>query len=171
MANLTKNSCAARATPTYSAISETPTPRNPAASRPASATGTPGKFWCAAAGWTPPDQPWPLIAIEEPCAIRGRALTVLGQHGIRVKVVGDAAYLAGVLNAARAGLGVTLLALAGPPPEGLIERLDLPAVPPIGLTARARPGADPLVASIAFRVLRNTLAVRGPRERQPRRAG
>jgi hypothetical protein len=100
-----------------------------------------------------------LIAIEEPCAIRGRALTVLAQHGIRAQVVGDAAYLAGVLGAARVGLGVTLLALAGPPPEGLIERHDLPAAPPISLTARFRPGADLQVAGTALRVLRSTLTL------------
>ncbi len=116
--------------------------------------------------WTPPpaDQPWPLIAIEEPCAIRGRALTVLAQHGIPAKVVGDAGYLAGVLNAIRAGLGVTLLALAGPPPEGLIERHDLPAAPPISLTARFRSGADPRVTETALRVLRSTLTVPQLRE-------
>jgi DNA-binding transcriptional LysR family regulator len=131
-----------------------------ASSQPGKLVGSLRLAWCAAPGWTPPppDQPWPLIAIEEPCAIRGRALTVLSQHGIRVKVVGDAAYLAGVLGAARAGLGVILLALAGPPPEGLIERHDLPAAPPISLTARARPGADPHVARIAFRALHSTLA-------------
>jgi DNA-binding transcriptional LysR family regulator len=123
-----------------------------ASSQPGKLVGSLRLAWCAAPGWKPPpaDQPWPLIAIEEPCAIRGRALTVLAQHGIRAKVVGDAAYLAGVLNAARAGLGVTLLALAGAaPPEGLIERHDLPAAPPISLTARFRPGADPQVAGIA----------------------
>ena len=82
-------------------------------------------------------------------------------------MVGDAAYLAGVLNAARAGLGVTLLALAGPPPEGLIERHDLPAAPPISLTARSRPGADPQVAQTALRVLRRTLTVPGSPEEAP----
>ena len=111
------------------------------------------------------------------CAIRGRALAVLARHGIRVKVVGDAAYLAGVLNATRARLGVTLLALAGPPPEGLVERHDLPAASPISLTARSRPGADTQVAGTAFRVLRITLTVPGSPEtalplpeEQPRKA-
>jgi len=136
-----------------------------ASSQPGKLVGSLRLAWCAAPGWKPPsaDQPWPLIAIEEPCAIRGRALTVLAQHGIRTKVVGDAAYLAGVLNAARGGLGVTLLALAGAPPEGLIERYDLPAAPPISLTARFRPGADPQVAGIALRVLRSTLTIPQPR--------
>jgi len=117
--------------------------------------------WCSAPGWTPPPagRPWPLIAIEEPCAIRGRALTALAEHGIRARVVADAAYPAGVLNAARAGLGVTLLALAGPPPEGLTRRHDLPAVPPITLTARSRRGADPHATRVAVRELRTTLTV------------
>ena len=119
-------------------------------------------------GWTPPaaGEPWPLVAIEEPCAIRGRALAVLAEHGIRSKVVGDAAYLGGVLNAARAGLGVTLLALAGSPPEGPTERHDLPAAAPISLTARFRPGADAEVAGTAFRVLRSTLAT-SPARHEP----
>jgi DNA-binding transcriptional LysR family regulator len=139
-----------------------------ASSQPGKLVGSLRLVWCAAPGWTPSaDQPWPLIAIEEPCAIRGRALTVLAQHGIRAKVVGDAASLAGVLNAARAGLGVTLLALAGPPPEGLIERHDLPAAPPISLTARFRPGANPQVAATALRVLRSTLTVPHPPEEDP----
>jgi DNA-binding transcriptional LysR family regulator len=146
-----------------------------ASSQPGQLVGSLRLVWCAAPGWMPPakDQPWPLIAIEEPCAIRGRALTVLAQHGIRAKVVGDAAYLAGVLNAARAGLGVTLLALAGPPPEGLIERHDLPAAPPVSLTARFRPGTDPEVTGTALRVLRRTLTVpqqRGQEPEQPREA-
>lgn len=115
--------------------------------------------WCAAAGWTPPppQQPWPLIAIEEPCAIRKSAMSVLAKHRIRAKVVGEAAYLAGVLNAARAGLGVTLLALAGAPPEGLTQRDDLPPAPPISLTARTRLGTDPQVTKTVLRVLRRTL--------------
>jgi DNA-binding transcriptional LysR family regulator len=130
-----------------------------ASSKAGNLVGSLPLVWCAAPGWVPPaaDQPWPLIAIEEPCAIRGRALTTLAENGIRAKVVADAAYLGGVLNAARAGLGVTLLALAGPPPEGLAQRHDLPPVSPISLTARARSGADPQATKIAVRELRSTL--------------
>jgi DNA-binding transcriptional LysR family regulator len=117
-------------------------------------------IWCAAPTWRPPGdgQPLPLIAIEAPCAIRGKALAVLGQHGIPSKVVANAAYLAGVINAARAGLGAALLALAGPPPEGLVELADLPAAPPISLTARVRHGANQSVAQAALHVLHDTLA-------------
>jgi phosphoribosylaminoimidazole-succinocarboxamide synthase len=118
--------------------------------------------WCAASGWTPPsgECPWPLIAIEEPCAIRGRALAILDEHGIPAKVVGEAAALGGVLNATRAGLGVSLLALAGPPPEGLVEVRDLPSARSISLTARARPGADQQAVQISLRVLQTTLEAR-----------
>ena len=116
--------------------------------------------WCAAPDWAPPPpgEPWPLIAIEAPCAIRGKALAVLGQHGIRNKIVAEAAYLAGVLNAARAGLGVTLLALAGRPPEGLVEFDGLPAAPPISLTARARGGTDMMAVQTALAAVQATLA-------------
>jgi molybdate transport repressor ModE-like protein len=114
--------------------------------------------WCAAPGWSPPSgQPWPLIALEEPCAIRGRALAVLGRSGIPVTVVAEAAYLAGVLNAARAGLGITLVALAGPVPEGLVEVRELPATAPIGLTVRTRRGTNADLAATAVRALRETL--------------
>jgi DNA-binding transcriptional LysR family regulator len=115
--------------------------------------------WCAASHWTPPPahEPWPLIAIEEPCSIRKNAMALLAKHHIRAKVVGEAAYLAGVLNATRAGLGITLLALAGDPPEGLTELIALPPAAPISLTARTRLGADPQVTKTALRVLRRTL--------------
>jgi len=115
--------------------------------------------WCAASSWTPPsgDGAWPLIAIEEPCAIRGRALAVLDEHGIPAMVVGEAAALGGVLNATRAGLGISLLALAGPPPEGLVEVPGLPSARSISLTARSRHGADQQAVHVALRVLQATL--------------
>jgi DNA-binding transcriptional LysR family regulator len=115
--------------------------------------------WCAAPGWRPPTdgRPWPLVAIEAPCAIRSRAVDVLAAAGRRTTVVGEAAYLGGVLNAARAGLGVTLLALAGPAPEGLVELPGLPAAAPIGLSALVRPGTDPAVARTALDTLRRSL--------------
>jgi DNA-binding transcriptional LysR family regulator len=118
--------------------------------------------WCASPTWTPPAarRPWPLIAIEEPCAIRGKALAVLGEHGIPAKVVGEAAYLAGVMNATRAGLGISLLALPGAPPEGLVEVHALPHAPAISLTARARHGADQETVEVALRVLHSTLGSR-----------
>src|ERR1700678_3425664 len=133
-----------------------------ASARPGTLVGSLPLVWCAASTWTPPsgDAPWPLLAIEAPCAIRGRALAVLDQHGIPATVVGEAAALGGVLNATRAGLGISLLALAGPPPEGLVEVRDLPPAQSISLTARARDGADQQAVQVALRVLHATLGAR-----------
>jgi DNA-binding transcriptional LysR family regulator len=115
--------------------------------------------WCAAPdfAWTPLE-PLPLIAIESPCAIRSTALLVLAENGIEPTVVGDAAYLAGAINAARAGLGVTLLAFSGPPPEGLVELRDLPPAPRIPLNARVREGADGELTAVVLESFRTALA-------------
>jgi DNA-binding transcriptional LysR family regulator len=118
-----------------------------ASSQPAEPIGSMPLVWSAAPGWSPPPagEPWPLIAIEAPCAIRERALTELAGHGITARVVGEAAYLGGVLGAARAGLGISLLAMAGAPPDGLARVGALPAAAPISFAARTRHGADPQV--------------------------
>jgi len=130
-----------------------------ASSQPGRAVGSLPLVWTAAPGWSPPPsgEPWPLIAIEEPCAIRGRALSMLAEHGIRAEVVGEAAYLAGVLNAARAGLGLSLLAVAGQPPEGLVEFTGVPSPAPISLTARSRHGADAETVRVSIQALRELL--------------
>ena len=92
----------------------------------------------------------PLIVIDEPCTIRRRALEVLADHQIGASVVCEAGHLAGVLNAARAGVGVALLAHLGAAPQGLEQRLDLPVVEAEPLHVRGRSGAPAgLVAAIA----------------------
>jgi DNA-binding transcriptional LysR family regulator len=115
--------------------------------------------WYAAPGWNrpPSGSPIPLVVIDSPCTIRRRALETLADNGLPATVVGEAAYLAGVLNAARAGLGVVLLAGTGAPPEGLVRRGDLPAVPPERLHLRARAAADPRLMEIAAEVLGTVL--------------
>ncbi len=131
-----------------------------ASSKPGRLVGSLPLVWTAAPGWSPPPagEPWPLVAIEEPCAIRQRALSVLAEHGIRAEVIGEAAYLAGVLNAARAGLGLSLLAVAGQPPEGLVEFTGIPPPAPISLTARSRHGADAPAVRVTIQALRDMLA-------------
>jgi hypothetical protein len=57
-------------------------------------------------------------AVEDPCAIRRRAIAALTAHGLPATVVGDAGYLAGVPDIARTGQGVALLAAVGPAPDG-----------------------------------------------------
>ena len=116
--------------------------------------------WYAAPAWEPPPpgRPWPLVAIEEPCLLRARALQALAADGHDPYVVCDAGYVAGVLNAARAGLGVALVAGSGGPPDGLTGRPDLPPVAPAALGLRARRGADATLAATVTAALRTTLA-------------
>ncbi len=109
--------------------------------------------WYAAPGWRIPRDAHgtvPLIVIDEPCTIRRRALQVLAENQIEPSVVCEAGHLAGVLSAARAGVGIALLAHYGHAPEGLEQRHDLPAVEPEPLHVRGRTGAPAgLVATIA----------------------
>jgi DNA-binding transcriptional LysR family regulator len=72
--------------------------------------------------------------------------------------VGEAAYLAGVLNAARGGLGVALLAGSGAAPEGLVPRVDLPPVTPEPLYLRVRKGTHPGLHDAALQALAPVLA-------------
>lgn len=115
--------------------------------------------WHSAPEWSPPaGRSWPVVAIQEPCVLRRRALEGMAEHGMAATVVCDAGYLAGVLDATRAGLGVALLATIGRTPEGLIARDDLPSVRPVGLSARARQGADPLLMSTVVDSVQRLLA-------------
>ncbi|CAJ62513.1 MULTISPECIES: LysR family transcriptional regulator [Frankia] len=118
-----------------------------AVSRPAGALPL---AWYAAEGWTPPppDRPLPLVAINDPCTIRSQALSTLARVGRTAWVVGEAGHLAGVLQAARAGVGVALLADVGPVPPGLVRRDDLPPVTPEPLHIRTRRGAPPRLAEL-----------------------
>jgi DNA-binding transcriptional LysR family regulator len=114
--------------------------------------------WYAAGGWpTPAGREWPVIAIEEPCVLRRRALSALAGHGLDPYVVCDSGYVAGVFDAVRTGLGVALMATAATAPEGLVVRTDLPPVAPIPVSLRTRSGADPLVAAAVARGLRSVL--------------
>ena len=135
-----------------------------ASERPGAPIGSLPLQWCSAPGWEPPADgtALSLVAIEAPCTIRSIALRVLAAADVPVRVTGEAAYLAGVHNAARAGLGVALLAMGGPSPEGLVERFDLPSAPSINLAARIREGADPEVTETVLDVLRSTLSTAAP---------
>ncbi|WP_020416054.1 LysR family transcriptional regulator [Amycolatopsis sp. ATCC 39116] len=82
--------------------------------------------WYSARGWTPPEGTLPLIAFEEPCGIRERALSVLAADDRHVEVAAQSTTLEGVLAGVRAGLGVALLPSAGGRPAGLSVRSDLP---------------------------------------------
>lgn len=124
------------------------------------AVGTMPLTWYAAPGWRRPagGAAIPLVVIDDPCTIRRRALQTLADAGLPATVVGEAAYLAGVLNATRGGLGVALIAGIGGAPEGLEPRSDLPPVPPERLHLRARRGSDPRLLDAAVRALAPVLA-------------
>jgi len=98
--------------------------------------------WYSAPGWTPPGpgEPVPLVAFDDPCALRSRALETLSAHGIPVEVHCEAAHLAGVQAAVRAGLGVGLMATLGQTPDGLVARDDLPTPEPITLSVWSKRG-------------------------------
>ncbi|WP_329139726.1 LysR family transcriptional regulator [Streptomyces sp. NBC_01476] len=118
--------------------------------------------WFSAPSWRMPagGTPIPVVVIDNPCTIRRRALETLADHGLPAAVVVEAAYLAGVMNAIRGGLGVGLLADVGPPPEGLRRRDDLPPVPPELLHLRARTEAPPRLAEVTAAAVRDLLATR-----------
>jgi DNA-binding transcriptional LysR family regulator len=111
--------------------------------------------WYAAPGWIAPlpSKALPIVVIDDPCTIRRKALRTLAEANRRSVITGEAGHLAGVLNAARAGVGVALLAHLGPPPEGLEQRFDLPPAEPepLHLSAR-RDSSARLVAVISTSV-------------------
>jgi DNA-binding transcriptional LysR family regulator len=101
--------------------------------------------WYAAPSWTPPadGSAWPLVAFEEPCGLRERALVALDGEGHRVTVTGQSSTLEGVTAGVRAGLGVALLPTSGGRPHGLVERDDLPTTGDVSLRMVVRRGLEP----------------------------
>jgi len=113
--------------------------------------GTLPLVWYAARDWAPPGETWPLIAFEEPCGIRERALSVLGHDGHRVEVTAQSTTLEGVLAGVRAGLGVALLpSVGGRCPSGLSVREDLPNAGTTCLRMVARRGLAPEIEQTAL---------------------
>jgi DNA-binding transcriptional LysR family regulator len=116
--------------------------------------------WYAAPGWTRPagGGPLPFVAIDDPCALRTRALETLAQHAIPVAISAESIQLAGVQAAVAAGLGVALMATLGQTPEGLEPRHDLPRVAPLPLALWSRQGLTPAVSRHVSGALRRLLA-------------
>jgi DNA-binding transcriptional LysR family regulator len=98
--------------------------------------------WYAAPGWQRPaeGQPLPLVAFDDPCALRSRAIETLAQHDIPAVIAAEATQLAGVHAAVAAGAGVALMATLGQTPEGLAAREDLPRPAPLELAVWTRQG-------------------------------
>jgi DNA-binding transcriptional LysR family regulator len=123
--------------------------------------------WYSAPGWVPPalGEPIPLVAFDDPCVIRSRALETLASHGMPAEVSCESSQLAGVQAAVRAGLGIGLMATLGQRRDGLVARDDLPAPKPIALSVLARRGLPPGLADGAAHSLSRLLT--GPGSQLP----
>jgi DNA-binding transcriptional LysR family regulator len=116
--------------------------------------------WYSAPDWKPQaaGEPAPLVAFDDPCALRSRALETLSAHGISAEVNCEAAHLAGVQAAVRAGLGIGLMATLGQTPDGMVARHDLPSPEPISLSVWPRRGLPADLTEGVAESLRRLLA-------------
>jgi DNA-binding transcriptional LysR family regulator len=91
--------------------------------------------WVAAPEFALPDKdrPLPLSMLPAGCMFRDRALSILSRAAIAHEIVYTSASLLGVIAAAQAGLGVTVLGESGLP-DGLRRITDLP---PLGTAEMA----------------------------------
>lgn len=119
--------------------------------------------WFASHSWRLPAAtgPVPIVAFDEPCALRSRALETLADHSIPATIGAEAIQLAGVQAAVGAGLGVALMATLGETPEGLVRVPDLPTPDPLPLYVCTRPGLPKETAAQVAAVLRPLLALPG----------
>jgi DNA-binding transcriptional LysR family regulator len=117
-------------------------PAGPAQAGPARTVGELHLTWYSSPDWTPPapGDPIQLVAFDDPCALRSRALETLAAHDLPAEVGCEAAHLAGVQAAVRAGLGIALMATFGQRLDGLTARDDLPAPRPLALSVWSRRG-------------------------------
>ncbi|MRH91232.1 LysR family transcriptional regulator [Nocardia sp. SYP-A9097] len=100
--------------------------------------------WVAAPGWQlSPVGPISLVAFDEPCGLRKRALHRLTELGYSVSVTAESGNLDGVMAAAQAGLGIALLPFHAAVPRGLVEVVDLPPMGCIDIRLVARRGLGP----------------------------
>jgi DNA-binding transcriptional LysR family regulator len=116
--------------------------------------------WYSALDWAPPapGEPIPLVAFDAPCALRNRALETLAAHDLPAEVSCEAAHLAGMQAAVRAGLGVGLMAMLGQSLEGLVARPDLPRPRPVVLSVWPRRGLRPDLTESAAGTLLGLMA-------------
>jgi len=124
---------------------------------PGDAVGLVPLTWYAAPGWRAPGPTAavPLVAYGGACGIRRRAVDALTAAHRPVKLAAESDTLAGIVAAARTGLGVAVLPNAGRAPVGLEPRPDLPPLGDITLRLVARQGLSPAVAQAATTALRS----------------
>jgi DNA-binding transcriptional LysR family regulator len=124
------------------------------------AVGTVPLRWCAAPTWSlpRPGEPLGLVAFQEPCSLRDKALRTLERAGWPVRVRVDAAQRTGVIGAALAGIGLALLPATLRPPDGLAEVRGLPDAGGLHLRMAIRPNLDPTAERVAFEAFRGFFA-------------
>lgn len=115
--------------------------------------------WYAAPTWEVPTapQPVPIVAFDNPCALRKRALDTLAGNGIPAVIGAEATQLAGVQAAVGAGLGAALMATMGETPPGLVACDALPTPEPIALYVCPRPDVADEVIQTTVGTLRSLL--------------
>ena len=110
----------------------------------------------------------PLVAFDNPCALRSRALETLARHSIPFVISAEAMQLAGVQAAVSAGLGVALMATLGKTPEGMVPLESLPRPEPLPLAVWSRQGLKATVSDSVSDVLCRLLATPDVIELAPR---
>jgi DNA-binding transcriptional LysR family regulator len=117
--------------------------------------------WYSSPSWTSPGggDPVSVIAFNNPCVLRSRALETLARHSIPVVMGAEAQQLAGVQAAVIAGLGVALMATLGQTPEGMVALDYLPRPEPVPLAVWSGQGLKPAVSAYVSDALRRLLAV------------
>lgn len=125
---------------------------DPSGQGPGRQVGTLDLVWYSAAGRHRPTagDTISLVAFEEPCGLRERALAALAGQGYHVEVTAQSSTLEGVLAGVRAGLGVALLPSSGGHPAGLAVAADLPDAGVTGLQMVTRRGLSTDVADTAL---------------------
>ncbi|MFB9443188.1 LysR family transcriptional regulator [Dactylosporangium vinaceum] len=116
--------------------------------------------WYAAERFVRPGgrEPWPVVAFEEPCGLRSRALSALELAGLMTTITAESTSLDGVVAAVRGGLGIALLPSTGRTPAGLVALPELPAVGAVWLHLAARRGIHPELEGTAVEASREFFA-------------
>ncbi len=130
-----------------------------AGAQPGAATvGELGLTWFSAPGWQQPARPAPVpvVAFDNPCELRKRALETLERRGLPAVISAEATQLAGVQAAVSAGLGVALLAY-DEAPAGLVPCPSLPAPEPLPLVVCPRPGLPGAVVRLVVDTITTVL--------------
>lgn len=125
---------------------------------------SPTLWVCASQFSYTPDQPLPLILIDEPSIFRRMALEALDRHKLPWRQAYSSSNLIGVKAALRAGLGVTArsMELLGPDLRVLGEKDGLPRLPDVTYHLWMRPNTASPVVRQAYELIRSSRGMRDP---------